>query len=94
MTLVHVKPIGVIKMTDNGAADEKIIAVPLDDPTYNGYSDISEIPSHIYNEMMHFFEVYKALEHKQTVVDEVCDAAEARRIVEYCINKYVDSFCK
>jgi inorganic pyrophosphatase len=44
--------------------------------------------------MMHFFEVYKALEHKQTVVDEVCDAAEARRIVEYCINKYVDSFCK
>ena len=94
MTLVHVKPIGVIKMTDNGAADEKIIAVPLDDPTYNGYSDISEIHSHIYNEMMHFFEVYKALEHKQTVVDEVCDAAEARRIVEYCINKYVDSFCK
>jgi inorganic pyrophosphatase len=94
MTLVHVKPIGVIKMTDNGAADEKIIAVPLDDPTYNGYNDISEIPSHIYNEMMHFFEVYKALEHKQTVVDEVCDAAEARRIVEYCINKYVDSFCK
>ena len=43
MTLVHVKPIGVIKMTDNGAADEKIIAVPLDDPTYNGYGSISSI---------------------------------------------------
>ena len=94
MSIVECYPIGVIKMTDNGAADEKIIAVPLDDPTYNGYNDISEIPTHIYSEMMHFFEVYKALEHKQTVVDEVCDAAEARRIVEYCINKYVDSFCK
>ena len=94
MTLVRCKPIGVIKMTDNGAADEKIIAVPFDDPTYNGYNDISEIPAHIYSEMMHFFEVYKALENKQTVVDEVCDAEEAKRIINYCINKYVDSFCK
>ena len=94
MTLVRCKPIGVIKMTDNGAADEKIIAVPFDDPTYNGYNDISEIPAHIYSEMMHFFEVYKALENKQTVVDEVCDAEEAKRIIDYCINKYVESFCK
>ena len=43
---------------------------------------------------MHFFEVYKALENKQTVVDEVCDAAEAKRIIEYTIDKYVESFCK
>ena len=94
MTLVRCKPIGVIKMTDNGAGDEKIIAVPVDDPTYNGYNDLSEIPSHIYNEMMHFFEVYKALENKQTVVDEACDAKEAKRIVEYTINNYVNNFCK
>ena len=94
LTLVRCYPIGVIKMMDNGRGDEKIIAVPLDDPTYNGYNDISEIPTHIYSEMMHFFEVYKALENKQTVVDEVCDAAEARRIVEYCINRYVECFCK
>jgi len=44
--------------------------------------------------MMHFFEVYKALENKQTVVDEVCNAEEAKRIIDYCINKYVESFCK
>ncbi len=94
MTLVKCKPIGVIKMTDNGAADEKIIAVPVDDPTYNGYNDISEIPAHIYNEMMHFFEVYKALEGKQTVVDEACDSAEAKRIINYCIDNYVENFCK
>ena len=94
MTLVRCKPIGVIKMTDNGAGDEKIIAVPVDDPTYNGYNDLSEIPSHIHSEMMHFFEVYKALENKQTVVDEACDAKEAKRIIEYTINNYVDNFCK
>ena len=94
MTLVRCYPIGVIKMIDNGMLDEKIIAIPYGDPTYNNYYDIHELPSHLFQEMMHFFEVYKALEHKQTVVDEVCDAAEAKRIVEYCINKYVDSFCK
>ena len=94
MTLVRCKPVGVIKMTDNGMADEKIIAVPYDDPTYNGYNDISEIPRHIYSEMMHFFEVYKALENKQTVVDDVCGVDEAKRIIDYAINNYVDKFCK
>ena len=44
--------------------------------------------------MMHFFEVYKALENKQTVVDEACDAKEAKRIIEYTINNYVNNFCK
>ena len=38
--------------------------------------------------------IYKALENKQTVVDEVCNAEEAKRIIDYCINKYVESFCK
>ena len=44
--------------------------------------------------MMHFFEVYKALENKQTVVDDVCDVNEAKRIIDYAINNYVEKFCK
>ena len=68
MTLVHCYPIGVIKMIDSGDLDEKIIAIPLKDPTYNSYGDIRELPQHIFEEMMHFFEVYKTLEHKKTTV--------------------------
>lgn len=93
LTLVRCYPIGVIKMIDNGRNDEKIIAIPFNDPTYNVYHDISELPSHIFEEMRHFFSVYKALENKQTAVDEVRNAEEALRIIEECIERYEVGFC-
>ena len=80
-TLVRCYPIGVIKMIDGGKLDEKIIAIPFDDPMYNSYKDISELPPHIYQEMQHFFSVYKALEDKQTAVDEVKGADAAIEII-------------
>ena len=66
LTLVRAYPIGVISMLDNGKNDEKIIAVPFNDPYYNSYKDISELPKHLFEEMAHFFSVYKQLEHKKT----------------------------
>ena len=94
MSLVRVYPIGVIKMLDNGEGDEKIIAIPMSDPTYNTYKDISELPPHIFEEMKHFFTVYKTLEGKETVVNEVQGAEVAKEIIEHCINNYIDKFCK
>ena len=74
MSLVRCYPIGVIIMDDSGSQDEKIIAIPFDDPTYNGYRDIKELPSHIFDEMQHFFSVYKQLEDaKSTEISEVKD---------------------
>lgn len=49
-------------MIDSGRHDDKIIAIPFDDPTYNTYKDIDELPKHIFDEMIHFFKVYKELE--------------------------------
>ena len=63
MTLVRAYPIGVISMLDNGKNDEKIIAVPFNDPNYNCYHDISELPGHVVDEMEHFFTVYLSLIH-------------------------------
>ena len=40
------------------------------DPTYEAYTDISELPKHIFEEIKHFFTVYKDLEGKRTAVDE------------------------
>ncbi len=91
-TLVQCYPIGVIKMIDGGALDEKIIAIPFGDPTYNTYKDIHELPKHIFDEMMHFFEVYKSLEHKHTAVKEICHREEAMQIIQKCILKYEDIF--
>ena len=92
MTLVHCYPIGVISMLDNGAPDHKIIAIPFGDPTYNSYKDIDQLPSHIFEEIKHFFRVYKTLENKETVVDEAKDADCAIEIVDNAIDGYIKKF--
>ena len=93
LTLVKCYPIGVISMVDNGENDEKIIAVPVKDPVYNGYKDIDELPSHIFDEMSHFFTIYKDLEGKITEVNGVKGAQEAVKIIDECIESYKKKFC-
>ena len=94
LSLVDCYPIGVISMLDNGAADEKIIAIPFNDPTYNMYTDISQLPAHIFDEMSHFFTVYKQLEGKDTVIDDVKGEQEAVEIVQSCMDRYIEYYCK
>ena len=92
--MVRAYPIGVISMLDGGKRDEKIIAVPFDDPTYNAFHDISELPSHIIDEMEHFFSVYKSLENKTTDVNEKGDHQEAIRVIEECLDNYINKFIR
>ncbi len=94
LTLVRAYPVGVISMVDNGRNDEKIIAIPFNDPTYNQYSNIDQLPTHIFDEMRHFFSVYKNLENKTTAVNEVSDREEAVKIIQAAIDHYIDCFCK
>ena len=94
MSLVRCYPIGVITMLDQGKMDEKIIAIPFNDPTYNPYTDISQLPSHIFSEMRHFFSVYKNLEGKDTVVNEEQGPDEAKRIIQNCLDAYIEKFCR
>ncbi|MEZ7872505.1 MAG: inorganic diphosphatase [Eubacteriales bacterium] len=88
MTLVRCYPIGVIRMLDQGRLDDKIICIPFSDPTYNEYSDINELPKHVFEEMSHFFQVYKALEGKQTAAGEVQDRAVAVEVIRKARNDY------
>ena len=94
LTLVRAYPIGVISMIDNGRNDEKIIAIPFNDPTYNHYTDIEQLPKHIFDEMIHFFTVYKNLENKETAVNELGHREEAIKIINSAIDNYVENFCK
>lgn len=94
LTLVRAYPIGVISMLDGGKKDEKIIAVPFNDPNYNCYQDISELPSHVIEEMEHFFTVYKALENKTTAINEKGNREEAIRVIEQCLDNYIDKFVR
>ncbi len=94
MTLVRAYPIGVISMIDNGRNDEKIIAIPFNDPNYNSYKNIDDIPKHTFDEMRHFFTVYKNLENKTTSVDEVSEKSVAIKVIQEAIDRYIDNFCK
>lgn len=94
LSIVSCYPIGVITMTDSGSKDEKIIAVPFGDPTYNGYHEIEDLPKHIADEMMHFFEVYKELEGKKTVIESVSGADVARDLIAQYIVNYDKNFKK
>ena len=91
-SLVQCYPIGVINMIDDGKMDEKIISIPFREPTYNIYQDISQLPAHIFDEMMHFFEVYKVLEHKTTSVKEIMGKESAIAIVKKSIENYEKAF--
>ena len=92
LTLVESYPIGVLKMVDNGEEDEKIIAIPVNDPYLNGYKNITDLPAQLLDEIMHFFEVYKQLEGKVTTVDKMLGRADAEDIIEKCIKNYNDKF--
>ncbi len=92
LTLVECYPIGVMKMIDNGKLDEKIIAIPFSDPNFNSYKSVYDLPAHVLEEIRHFFTVYKQLEGKETVVDELSGCEEAKEIIEAALEGYRRKF--
>jgi inorganic pyrophosphatase len=93
MTLVECKPIGVLKMIDDNKNDEKIIAVPVNDPNYNVYNDIKDLPKHRFDEIRHFFQVYKMLEKgKETEIKSISGAEKAKEVVQIAIESYILDF--
>ena len=92
LTLVRCYPIGYISMLDGGKNDEKIIAIPFSDPTYNPYHDLMDLPPHLFDEMKHFFSVYKALEGKQAVAKDVNDRAAAVQVIRQAMDHYAECF--
>ncbi len=92
LTLVKCFPIGVMKMKDNDEMDEKIIAIPVKDPSLSCYNDIKELPSHLFSEIAHFFEVYKMLEGKKTEIVETSGRDEAIAVIQKCMKAYNEKF--
>ena len=88
MCLVPSKVIGVMRMIDNGEADDKIIAVAEGDMSVNHINDISELPAHFFRELETFFEDYKKLENKSVVIEEFQSKFLALQIVEEALKDY------
>jgi inorganic pyrophosphatase len=92
LTVVECFPIGVLNMIDHDEVDEKIIAIPFGDPSLNSFQDICELPAHQFQEIRHFFEVYKHLENKVTLVEEIMDRKAAIKVISESIERYDERF--
>jgi inorganic pyrophosphatase len=92
MCLVECYPIGVFSMTDENELDEKIIAIPFEDPQMNEWKDIDDLPKHVFTEIQHFFSVYKSLEHRATSLSDVDNALAAQKVIEKSLAAYRHQF--
>jgi inorganic pyrophosphatase len=87
---VEARPIGMVRMVDQGYIDEKIVAVAIGDPFYSNFKDIKELPSFVGNEIRHFFRVYKNLEGKVTQVTAIKGKDAAMEVIQSSMNAYKD----
>jgi inorganic pyrophosphatase len=92
MSIMIAKPIGLMRMSDQGEQDDKIIAVHAHDPEYNHYQSINELPPHRMAEVKNFFEDYKTLEKKVVVVEEFLDRDDAIKVLEQARRDYDNKF--
>ncbi len=90
--LIDVRPIGVLNMLDRGEPDDKILAVPLNDPYHQEFFDIADIPQHLLKEVEYFFATYKDLEGKRVQIRGWQKSEVAMRIVNESIARYDEMY--
>ena len=92
LTLLEAKPIGLLRMFDQGFQDDKIIAVHNNDPDYKDYESLEELPKHRLREIESFFRDYKVLEGKKVEVEKFYDKQIALKAINESILSYKKKF--
>jgi len=88
LTMMFVRPIGVMHMRDQGKADDKILAVAASDPTMNHIHELADAPPHAMTEIHRFFLDYKVLEEKEVVVDPFEGRDRALAVIRQALMDY------
>jgi inorganic pyrophosphatase len=88
LTIVTARAIGVMRMRDEKGIDDKIVAVSVHDPAFAEFTDKAQLPAHLLRELRRFFEDYKALEHKQVIVEDLLGPGDAVQIIRDSLELY------
>ncbi len=91
LTLVRARAIGLMTMIDSGKKDHKILAVAVDDPEFNTFTEAAQLPVHRLAILRRFFQDYKQLEGKQVEVEEFAPAATAYPIIKNALECYSEA---
>jgi inorganic pyrophosphatase len=78
---IRVRAVGMFRMSDEKGPDEKILCVPLRDPMWSHVERLGDLNENLLNEIEHFFQVYKQLEHKPVGTEGFADRDEALQTV-------------
>ncbi|MBX9928688.1 MAG: inorganic diphosphatase [Gemmatimonadaceae bacterium] len=89
---IDVRPIGVLRMRDRGEMDEKLLAVPANDPMHAEFFDIADIPQHYLREIEHFFQIYKDLEGKRIEILGWEKSEGAYAVINDAIARYAATY--
>jgi inorganic pyrophosphatase len=92
--LLKARPVAVMKMIDSGEGDDKIIAVPCDDPRWSDIKDLSDINKHTIKEIEHFYSTYKKLQNKIVEVKSFENKETAQKVFEESCDRYKEKFNK
>ncbi len=88
LTLVRARAVGGLRMRDDKGEDDKIVAVAIDDPAFNHYQDVTQLPPHVLLELDRFFRDYKVLEGKTSEVDEMYGRVAALAVIREALDGY------
>lgn len=92
--LVRARPVAVMDMVDGGEGDNKIIAVPVDDPRFEDIKDLGDINKHTLKEIEHFYSTYKKLQNKEVRVNGFRGAEGAKKDFAKGLELYKTKFGK
>ncbi len=90
--LVEARPVAVIHMIDGGEGDDKVIAVPKNDPRWEGVKDLADVNPHTIKEIQHFLETYKTIEGKSVVINGIEGRDAAHAAVTKSLALYQEKF--
>lgn len=91
--VITVRPIGMLKLIDSGEQDNKILAVPWNDPRLSHIKDPSEVNPHFKKELENFWANYAELEPKKAIkILGWGGVKKAHEVIENAIEAYRKKF--